>query len=253
MRCAFFIDRLSNGGAERVTTILANYFSKTSEVYLFIADDSQTDYKLCPSIHIEKVPFSKSKIERVLSRKKYICKRIKELGFDACITLTYTFLPYILFSPKKKRGKVISSLRNAPQFECRSFFEKILRWFGFSLSDKVVFQTPDARAYFNKRIRERGIIIPNPLLESLPIKSDEQTKTVITATRLEKQKNIFLALDAFKSFHKTHSDWSFLIFGRGSLQGEIEQRIADDSELVNCVFLRGFSSDLHKTQYPFLS
>lgn len=245
MRYAFFIDKLKNGGAERVTTILANYFAKENEVYLFVVDDSQIDYEIAGDVHIVKVPFEENKIKRMLARKRYVAEQIREIGFDACITLTYTFLPYLLTAPKKKRGKVIASLRNAPQFEIANPIGRIFRWIGFSLCDKIVFQTPDARDYFSRNIQKRGVVIPNPLSEGLPYADNDNSKTIITATRLETQKNIPLALDAFKDFHKTHPEWTFRIYGRGSLKDEIEELIMNDPEIADCVQLMGFSSDIH--------
>ena len=245
MKYAFFIDKLKNGGAERVTTILANYFARDNEVYLFVVDDSQIDYEIAEDIHILKVPFEANKIKRMIARKRFVAEKIREIGFQACITLTYTFLPYLLTAPKKNRGKVIASLRNAPQFEITNPIGKILRWIGFSLCDKIVFQTPDARYDFSSNIQKRGVVIPNPLTEGLPFADNGDSKTIITATRLETQKNIPLALDAFKDFHKTHLGWTFRIYGRGGLKDEIEKLIVEDSEIADCVYLMGFSSDIH--------
>lgn len=245
MRYAFFIDKLKNGGAERVTTILANYFAKGNEVYLFVVDASQSDYEIDESVHVIKVPFEDNKIKRMFARNHFVGEKIREIGFDACITLTYTFLPYLLAAPKKRRGKVVASLRNAPQYEIENPIGKLLRWVGFSLCDKIVFQTPDARDYFSNNIQKRGVVIPNPLTEGLPYADNENSKTIITATRLETQKNISLAIEVFKEFHRTHSDWTFKIYGRGSLNDEIEKLIMNDPETADCVHLMGFSSDIH--------
>lgn len=245
MRYAFFIDKLKNGGAERVTTILANYFARENEVYLFVVDDSQVDYVIDDSITIIRVPFSSSKVKRMLNRRNYVVKKISEIGLDACITLTYTFLPYILSAPRRKRGKVIASLRNAPQFEIQGIFGRFLRWVGFSLCDNIVFQTPDARDYFSKNIQKKGVVIPNPISENLPFAKDERDKTIVMATRLEKQKNIPLAIDAFREFHKTHKDWTLEIYGRGCLQQELEDCAKRDVATNGAIHFHGFASNIH--------
>lgn len=246
MRYAFFIDKLKNGGAERVTTILANYFARENEVYLFVVDDSQVDYAIDDSISIIKVPFSSSKVKRMFDRRNYVVRTIRTIGFDACITLTYTFLPYILSAPRRKRGKVIASLRNAPQFEIQSNFGRFLRWVGFSLCDNIVFQTPDARDYFSKNIQKKGVVIPNPISENLPFAKDERDKTIVMATRLEKQKNIPLAIEAFREFHKTHKDWTLEIYGRGRLHQELEDFAKRDAATNGAIHFHGFASNIHE-------
>lgn len=246
MRYAFFIDKLKNGGAERVTTILANYFARENDVYLFVVDDSQVDYVIDDSITIIRVPFSSSKVKRMLNRRNYVVKKISEIGFDACITLTYTFLPYILSAPRRKRGKVIASLRNAPQFEIQGIFGRFLRWVGFSLCDNIVFQTPDARDYFSKNIQKKGVVIPNPISENLPFATEERDKTIVMATRLEKQKNIPLAIEAFREFHKTHKDWTLEIYGRGCLQQELEDFAKRDVATNGAIHFHGFASNIHE-------
>ena len=246
MRLAFFIDKLSNGGAERVTTVLANYFAVDNEVYLFVADDQQIDYHISENITILKVPFSPSKLRRMLDRRNYVAKKIKEIGFDACISLTYTFLPYILTASKTNRGTVIASLRNAPQFEMQSIVGRLFRWMGFSLCDRIVFQTPDARDYFSRNIRNKGSVIPNPITENLPRAGRSRERTILMATRLEKQKNIPLAIEAFREFHKSHKDWTLEIYGRGSLLGELEQLVQSDKESRDAIHINGFAKNIHE-------
>lgn len=246
MRFAFFIDKLRNGGAERVTTILANYFAKENEVYLFVVDDSQIDYDIDQSIKLYTVPYAQNKVKRMALRCDFIIRKIKEIGFDGCITLTYTFLPYIIAAPKNRRGKVIASLRNAPQYEIGSNLGRFLRWVGFTLCDSIVFQTPDACNYFTGNIRKKGVVIPNPLSQDLPYASRDRAHTVVMATRLEPQKNIPLAIEAFRKFYYQHKNWTLEIYGRGGLEKEVEKLIQADCCTSSAIHLNGFSSNIHE-------
>ena len=248
MKFAFFIDELGNGGAERVTTLLANYFAERQHtVFLYVTNKHSKvgNYTINKRIKIVEVPYSDNKIVRVVKRFLYTRKQLIENSVDACFSLTYTFAPYIVAINRKYRGKFISSLRNAPQYENVGKGTALLRYGTFLFSDAIVFQTEQAREYFPEYIARKGVVIPNPLSENLPLNKDYSNKRVIMVCRLEPQKNIHLALNAFRKFVKKNSDWIMEIYGQGTLSKELERMLFDDLILRDKVYLKGFSNCIH--------
>lgn len=247
MKICLFIDKLRNGGAERVTTILANYFAECShDVYLFAIQTEKIEYRIDKSVHIVQIPTGGNKLGQIFKRLNFIQKKLKEIRANACLSLTYTFPMYILLTPKKYRGKMICSLRNAPQFDMTSVFGRLLRWFMFSMSDFVVFQTDDAKSYFTKNIQHRGVVIPNPLSDNIAHASANQTKKVVMVARLEEQKNIPMALKAFERFLEKYSDWRMHIYGRGGLQQKLKTTVDNSPVLQGRVIFEGFATNVQE-------
>jgi glycosyltransferase involved in cell wall biosynthesis len=247
MKVALFIDELGNGGAERVTTVLANYFAgKSYDVFLFVTKigDSQKNYHIDDKIHIIEVPYNKSKVIRIIKRFIFIRKVLGEVGVESCISLTYTFAPYIVATSPKARGRFISSLRNAPQFENAGRGFRILRFFTFLCSDNIVFQTQEAKDFFPSIIKKKGVVIPNPITNTLPMISNYMNNRLIMVCRLEPQKNLLLALDAFKTVLEHNSACILEIYGEGRQKGILSEFIQNNGMTQN-VKLMGFSSKIH--------
>ena len=140
----------------------------------------------------------------------------------------------------------IYSLRNDPTKFFNSGLKKILRNLVYWDADKIVFQTPDARDYFCQKIREHGVLIPNPVKSGLPYWNEEKhRKEVVVACRLAKQKNLFMLLDAFRIVWEKRQDYKLSIYGEGELK-EALVRYAEQLGISEAVKFHGFSSEIHK-------
>lgn len=149
-----------------------------------------------------------------------------------------------------RKNKVIISQRNDPHraFGNRRFISKIHPWL-YTCADKVVFQTYDARDFYPKYARRKYHVILNPLNEKLPIREvSNRSKRVVTVCRLHAQKNLALAIDAFKELNSRFPEYVFEIYGEGEKENELRRHVHDIG-LDGKVLFKGFRKDIYDCIY----
>ena len=146
--------------------------------------------------------------------------------------------------------KTIISVRNDPNVEYDNYIKRLLVKVLYTKADGFVFQTPDAREWFPKKIRQKSVIIPNLIDEKFFCEpyTGKREKTVVNVGRLVEQKNQKLLIDAFYEFRKVHSDYRLKIYGDGPLKNELKEQI-ERLELVGSVKLMGEVFDIKKEIY----
>lgn len=143
-------------------------------------------------------------------------------------------------------NRIIASVRNDPTKAPNGRVSRALRTWGLGRADVCVFQTEYAKNLFSKKIRRKGVIIPNPINASLPSPyKGVRTKTIVSACRLAPQKNIPVSIRAFARLHEDHPDYVFDIYGDGPLHDEIEALIESEG-LGGYVRLHDFVEDIHE-------
>ena len=109
----------------------------------------------------------------------------------------------------------------------------------------AVFQTPKASEFYNPRLRNNSIVIPNPVFikEQLPsIDYTHLPKSVISLGRLDNhQKRYDVMLHAFSKFHNDHPDYELKIYGNGQDEDSIRQWI-NELNLGSSVKMMGVTS-----------
>ena len=111
----------------------------------------------------------------------------------------------------------------------------------YPLADGFVFQTEDARHYFDKRIQNKSVVIPNPIKETFirrNIYNGKKDKIIINIGRLETQKNQELLIDAFNDVKDEFPDYNLYIYGEGTLKEKLKKKIKK-MDLEDRVFLKG--------------
>lgn len=235
----------SGGGAERVSTILANYLvDQGYEVYFYAVYSDKRGYYLNEKIHYEYC----SVTGRIgLVRQIQRCFKVRKFILKNKIETMYSFLGReAMLLVGNHKLKKIHSLRNDPNRVFNKGFQKIIRDVVYADADNVVFQTPDGRVYFSKKIQEKGVVIPNPLKPDLPYWNPEKhEKVIIAAGRLDAQKNFQMLLEAFEMFSEKIDGYILRIFGDGELKEELKN-YAESLGIGNKVEFPGFSNDIHQ-------
>lgn len=246
-KIAILIAHLGNGGAERVSVNLANALAeKKYDVTAIIFHRGDEEYKLTDSV---KTIYLENADEKPNTFKKIIRlrKNLKKIKPDYVIELGFA-MAYIIVGGLINKYKYIFSMRNDPQMSMKNA-KTIFAHFGnyyFRHAKNVVFQTADAKAYYPEDIQAKGVIIPNPIKINLPERFAGERKHIIVAfSRLNKQKNIPMMLDAFKLFLHDFPDYKLKIYGRGE---ELEnlQQYAQQLQIESSVEFCGFSRNIHK-------
>lgn len=236
---------LMYGGAEGVFTFLANRFAENGYkvTVIFAGECQNAQYQFDKRIKIYKI------------ENRYSNKRIRQLynNIQTFKLLLRNDKPIISFRNSEVffygliDGKsMIYSLRN--DIKNDSMLCRVIRKVTYKLARKIVFQTAGFLDYFTDDIRKKSVVIPNPISPELPKwDQDNHEKIIITACRLESQKNVPLLLEAFKRFQKIHCDYKLSICGVGSLEEELKQ-LCRSLGIEDSVQFLGYRRDIHELE-----
>ena len=246
MRIAIIAHGLSNGGAERVASLVANHYRKKGHDVLFVAAYSPArEYRLEDTVeYVYAGGNSGNKIVRMLGRSYRIRQAVEKFRADVAISFV---INESLFSTLTGTVPYIYTLRNNPGNICASPFMRLTSNLAFGKAKKVIFQTPDARDFFWESIRQKGLVIANPLTRDLPDWQGPEhcEKTIITACRLNSQKNLPMLISGFAAFHRKHPDYSLTIYGDGELLEDLKA-CARNCGVEEQVSFPGYAKNIHE-------
>ena len=218
---------LKNGGVERVLSVLANYLAarENYEVHILTIAEDNVSYKLDPRIHYRHKQllhlYKDESLGAELRTMRGIFREMKEIDPDCIIGFDDSIIIRSVPSAWLQRRRIVVSERIDPSIYGTAM--RIVRQAAYDMADAVVFQTPDARDYFPKRTRKKSRVIPNPLKEGLPYRSEETNKDIVMACRLRAQKNVHVAIEGFAKFHADHPDYRLVVYGEGEQLGELTE------------------------------
>ena len=252
-KIAIVITGMSYGGAERVTTYLANYFFLQGHgVTIITLMDTDIAYPLNEGISC--IQLDESSKQNPLSRYYTLIRRLRKTlqaskpdvilgmmsfsGTLAAIASLGLKVPFII------------SERNDPSTSTAfsEWEKKIIRFVYRHFVTKAIFQTQGAMSYYYRKDDRRGVVIGNPLyLEDIPApnSSTNETKQIISVGRLSIQKNYSLLIEAFSKVISKYPDYTLTIYGEGDLRVVLERQIQQNN-LSHCVFLPGIEKDIFK-------
>lgn len=250
----FVINQLGGGGAERVLTLLANKFSEENDVSILAIHNAKNKYEISKKINVVELDGCGESTFQIIKKIREIAKQIKP---DTIVSFEYHMnMKVLLATFRMNKVRVIVSERNDPAQKGGKFGYKQLRNLLYKKADCLVCQTPDAKAYFPKKIQKKTVIIPNPIKDNLPQPWEGTRKrTIVNFCRLNSQKNLKLLIDAFEIVSKKYSEFKLLIYGDGELRDEL-QTYAINKGLDEKVELYHSVSDIHeriKDSYMFVS
>ena len=184
------------------------------------------------------------KLIKALSMAFSIRKAIKKEKPDVVIIFVYDLIRIAFFALLGLKVKKVACERDNPyDFSIKQL--KRADWF-YSRFDQVMFQLPRAKEIFSKTIKDKAIIIPNPCIpriNKIPPYKGVRKKVFVLAARLEKIKNIDLAIHAFAIVHKKHSDYLLHIYGLGP-QFPILTKLIRLYGLEKVVIMKGLVNDV---------
>lgn len=249
MKVAFVLERLGNGGAERVTTALATEFASKYgyEVHVFTFVKEKEEYKLPNNVRRHVMKNEYNRIEAIINKCIYLTKEIRMVKPDIVYSLATpkTTIMLCLLSMYRNFTLIVSE-RNDPNQYPQSNLLKKMRNLAYEIADGVVFQTEEAKKYFNIKIQENGCVIPNPIPANLlPPYKGIRKKKIVNFCRLEPQKNLKLLIDAMVRIHKNFPDYILDIYGEGIQKKELKD-YCKNNNADNYINFKGFESRIHK-------
>ena len=276
MNITFFTDNMSKGGAQRVISVLCNYFcSSGHSVSIILRDDiKEIAYKLDEKIGIvfpgegKKPDFTllkglrtfTYKCQRRLFRKKadifeeklsfkiqadYLASYLQKHPTD--ILISFLVKPNIIagLAARRIHARVVAAERNYPDRAFEAFFVK-LRNSCYAKADVCVFQTKEQADMFPKSVQRKSVVIPNPVKDDLPAPHiGKRNKVIVNYCGYKEHKNISLLIDAYSIIVKKHPDYLLEVYGYGE-QKELLQKKIEGSGLSEKAILLPFESNIHE-------
>lgn len=256
----FCIDSLGKGGAERVVSTLANELSQNNQVSIITLVNEQVAYELNENVNLIELgklkynskgkSFKKVKsLYNLIYRTRELRKCFNRIKPDIIIS----FLPeasFLTVYANRKKYKLIISDRNDPNHEYQtSIYKKLVRIL-YPKADGYVFQTFDAKNYFNNIIdfkKKKYEIIVNPVNEKFinyPI-SKSKEKKIVSVGRLTEQKNIDLLIDSFSDIEKDFPEYTLTIYGDGNMREHLSNKIKS-LNLENKIAMPGIVNNIQE-------
>ena len=280
----FAIDSLRGGGAERVISLLANQVSAWGyQTDILLAFDSDVEYYVDKDIRIYDINGKlieheqcspKKKMEQKASAPVQACtvkkspilrvrERISEYrdkrrrinnivafvnagNYDVIVSFLTSTNELVGAASKRMSAKCIISERCSPVETVLT--QKTGGWTlkQYAKVDCVVFQTEEAMACYPSRIREKGVVIPNPIKTDLPMPYvGERKKEIVSFGRLDKQKNLPMLISAFANVSKRYPEYTLHFFGRGQEKENLLGLIAELG-LQEKVIIDDFAKNVHE-------
>lgn len=219
-----------SGGAERQICMLSNALSERGhDVTLVALAECNKCFELSSSVKLIDLSYIEQKkglsiINRFLAYRKLMLA----LKPDVSIHFFFQSAYFSAILPKSKIGKIIYSERGDPYDSEFDGLLGIVRYFADKVIDGFVFQSNGAKNYFDEKIKNRCIVIPNCVsitdFDSYDTKQ-EREKIIVNVGRLHPQKNQKLLIEAFAKIAQDFPEYRLEIYGNGELSLELEKQI----------------------------
>lgn len=249
----FLIPSLTNGGAERVMTTIANNVGCDSKVRIVTMTDSEPFYKLDDRVEVVSLGQKVNRLNKLtlllsagIGGVKLIFglkNMIKEYKPDCILSFLQSanMIAIIVKLLSFKKFRLVVSERCDPTV--RGFFD---RWFEkkfYCKADVVVCQGKTATDFFDNKTKSKIAVIPNPIsADAIPERyTGVRRKTVVGVGRLDGQKNFAMLIKAFARLPEKYNDFTLEIYGGGNKQSELQQLI-ESLDLGERAFLMGVKS-----------
>lgn len=245
----FYIGSMQRGGAQRVMTNLLTLFLDAGNEVLLVNDIVPSgvvpEYSIDSRVRRLFLGGSKDNVfEKNIKRLLRLRAILRQEKPDVAVSFMGPQNIRLLLASIGSKAKTVVSVRNDPNEEYGRGLKKILANMVFFCADGIVFQTGDAKRYFSKSNQLKSRIIFNPVNKIFyDTPWNPSRKEIVVVGRLEKQKNPFLAIDAFLNIADDYPDYKLVFYGDGSLKKVLAEYIAKRNAEKK-IELRGATDDV---------
>ncbi|MBK9711898.1 MAG: glycosyltransferase family 4 protein [Kouleothrix sp.] len=253
MRITLVIYSLGAGGAERVMSVMANYWAEHGQSVTLLTLDSASEppfFDLHPAVVRRPLGITGASPNPIaalagnLRRLAHLRRAVAASRPDVVISFMDHTNILTLLAVAGMRLPAIVAVHNDPHQSRLGMPWAWLREQLYPHASAVVTLSETALGYFSARVRRRGLVIPNPVV--LPAgmalgragAGERAERRLIAMGRLVHLKGFDLLLRAFAQAAPRYPDWSLDIWGDGPLRGELEA-LRDQLGLVDRVRLPG--------------
>jgi glycosyltransferase involved in cell wall biosynthesis len=244
LKIIFYINVLSNGGAERVMSVITSELAERGyECILVTTYKTDNEYHVSDSVKrvvLEKEnEYHASKFKRNFLRIVKLRKICQEEKPDIVISFMTEANVRAIIATLCMKTKTIISVRTDPKRIYSSLKGRLIGKCVLPLADGCIFQTEYAKGWFPKRFQKKGRVIFNPIADKFYNKKNVPIDNlVINCARLCDVKNHRMLIHAFSKVVNEVPDAKLKIYGDGEERDAL-CRLIEDSGLKNNVFLEG--------------
>lgn len=253
MKAIVLTDHFGNGGAERVASLIINGLAqdKNNEVHVCVfSDENNYNMQKNQVIFHLLTDLNKGHIANAWLKIRNLANVMKDTQAEVVfsfgpIMAGYVYLAKVLSG--RKNLKVIDSERNDPRKEPVENWKKKVRNFCYNHADILVCQTQMAVDLLKNQygVKTKAVIIPNPITPDLPTWKGQNSRDIITASRLTEQKNLPMMINAFEKLHRDHPEYRLIIYGEGELREPLTSLIKE-KKLCDYILMPGFAKNIHE-------
>lgn len=232
MNICLVIATLGPGGAERVLSTMANYWTERGHIVTLVTlETTERDfYHVDPRAHRVGLGLIWPSATLFEALRNNFC-RVRELrrAIRACKPdVIVSFLDQTnvltLLAAAGLRIPVVVSERIDPHHQPLSAVWRWMRARTYPRAGRIVVQTERAGRYFRSAAARRLAVLPNPVLLRPGHAAEVLPRPVVVGIgRLEYQKGFDLLLRAFARIASSWPEWTLVLVGEGSLKTELER------------------------------
>lgn len=246
MRLTLVISSLQAGGAERVMTTMANYWTAIGwEISILTFDDGSTPpfYNIDEKVVHAPLGIASNSTNSIaglmntLKRVQILHHAIRNTRPDAVISFMERTNVITLLAVRGLNIPTIISERCNPKLNRIGKSWEQLRRRTYPLADLLVVQGKGVLECFPPRVQARACVIPNPVVRphmndalnhtglndtGAPASGLAVGPTIIAMGRLSHQKGFDYLLQAFAHLKPRHRNWKLTILGEGPERKELE-------------------------------
>jgi GalNAc-alpha-(1->4)-GalNAc-alpha-(1->3)-diNAcBac-PP-undecaprenol alpha-1,4-N-acetyl-D-galactosaminyltransferase len=256
VRIAFVLPTFRAGGAERVASLLCNFWVDHGHSVAALMFEAPGADQVC--LLDERIVLRQFDVlNRSKTLKSIIGTNLRRLGrlraalkaFEPDVIVAFTTEANVvaLWSALGLGVPVIVSERNQPDRPGLGLVRRGLRRLSYPLAAAIVVQTQAIAGWAKERFRVPVEVLPNPVrLQDActqPLSEENAPKRVIAVGRLVRQKGFDLLIRAFANMAARHLDWSLAIYGEGDERSALEAEIAA-SGLSERISLEGVCKEM---------
>lgn len=240
MKITLVISSLSAGGAERVMSLMANYWSRNGDdvTLITLADKSSDFYILDERVRRVGLDYEFPSNNKIFSiyfnlKKIYLLRNeIKKAESDVVISFMDKMNVIGLISSIGLQLPVMISERIDPKKYNIGFLWRTLRYIVYPFADRLIVQNPAIKKWALSRWPGLPVsVIANPV--HIPARTkhksflDSKFKWCLAIGRLTEQKGFDLLLSAFARVKEqdVNDTWRLLILGEGELRAELTRQV----------------------------
>lgn len=245
----FITLHLTDGGAERVASELTKTWIQKGikvKIVQLLPEMFSNSYSMPQGVDYINLSLGNNKYQRLVNGVLQVIKIMRQYPHATVLCFSKKTIYVVAIASLFTKNRIVFSERNDPYSSPEERVRRIIRDWAFRRADACVFQTPDARDYFPKVVRDKGVIIPNPINSDLPKRYEGiRDKVIVAAGRLAPQKNFSMLIKAFALLHDDFPEYKLIIYGRGPLEDELKT-LANKLGIAEFVCFPGFSDNIYQ-------